>query len=100
MVRIHCRHLHDTGQSPCSDCAELLDYAWLRLDRCPFRGDKPTCTQCTIHCYRPAMREKIKAVMRYAGPRMLLRHPVLAIGHLLDGRRKRPVPVSPRQDRR
>jgi hypothetical protein len=34
------------------------------------------------------MREKIRDVMRYAGPRMLLTHPVMAIAHLLDGLRK------------
>ena len=33
----------------------------------------------------------MKQVMRYAGPRMLWRHPILAIRHLLDG--QRPLPV-------
>ncbi|MBN1472600.1 MAG: nitrous oxide-stimulated promoter family protein, partial [Syntrophaceae bacterium] len=31
----------------------------------------------------PAMREKIKAVMRYSGPRMLYRHPILMGIHYL-----------------
>jgi hypothetical protein len=30
------------------------------------------------------MREKIKAVMRYAGPRMIYRHPILAGKHFLN----------------
>ncbi|MDR2525428.1 MAG: nitrous oxide-stimulated promoter family protein, partial [Oscillospiraceae bacterium] len=34
-------------------------------------------------CYRADMREKIRAVMRYAGPRMLLHHPVMAIRHFI-----------------
>jgi hypothetical protein len=33
------------------------------------------------------MREKIKTVMRYAGKRMILRHPVLALFHMFDARR-------------
>lgn len=86
MVRIYCRGKHGT-RPPCADCRALLDYAQCRLDRCPFGEQKPTCVNCPIHCYRPAMRDAVKEVMRYAGPRMLLRHPILAVRHLLDGRR-------------
>jgi len=74
----------------CEECAALLSYARARLDRCPFGVDKPTCAKCTTHCYKPAMREQVRAVMRYAGPRMVKEHPVLAAAHLTDGRRKTP----------
>ena len=88
MVAIYCRDRHaPRGEMPCGDCRELLDYAVCRLDRCPFGARKSTCVDCPIHCYKPALRERVKEVMRYAGPRMLLRHPVLALFHLLDGRR-------------
>jgi len=30
--------------------------------------------------------------MRASGPRMLFRHPLLAIRHLLDGLREKPLP--------
>jgi hypothetical protein len=43
-----------------------------------------------VHCYKPAMREQIRVVMRYSGPRMAQRHPLLAAAHLLD-RRKAPA---------
>ena len=33
------------------------------------------------------MRDRIREVMRFAGPRMLLYHPILGILHMLDGRR-------------
>jgi hypothetical protein len=37
----------------------------------------------------------MREVMRYAGPRMLWRHPLLAVAHLIDGRRPaRPQPNS------
>ena len=91
MVRIFCEGQHGTGDGLCSECRELLHYAVERLKRCPFEERKPTCADCPIHCYRPAMRDKIRAVMRYSGPRMLFRHPVLAIHHLVDGLRKRPI---------
>ena len=71
----------------------MLDYALCRVDRCPFGAEKPTCANCPIHCYRPERREKIQQIMRYAGPRMLLRHPILAIRHLLDNRRSIPDPL-------
>lgn len=89
MVRIACRGQHATENGLCQDCEELLDYALERLDKCPFRASKPTCAQCPIHCYQPSMREEIRAVMRYAGPRMMFRHPILALGHLIDGLARR-----------
>lgn len=87
MLSIYCRKRHGQGDTLCDACRELLDYARCRLDRCPFGEAKPTCAGCPIHCYKPSMRERVREVMRFAGPRMLLRHPVLAVRHLLDGRR-------------
>ena len=89
MINIYCHDHHDTAETLCEACGELLEYARQRLDRCPFGEDKPTCSKCTIHCYKPDMRKRVTAVMRYAGPRMMSRHPVLAMHHLLDGLRKK-----------
>lgn len=71
----------------CTECSELHAYVMLRLDRCPFGETKPTCAACPIHCYKPDRRQQIRDVMRYAGPRMLWRHPIYALWHLWDGRR-------------
>ena len=68
----------------CPQCQELLTYAHQRLERCKFGNEKPSCTRCPVHCYKPAMRQQIRQVMRYSGPRMLLHNPVLAIRHLWD----------------
>jgi len=89
MVTIYCRAHHGTAEELCSDCRELLDYAFRRLDRCPFGADKPTCGKCPIHCYKPSMRAEAKAVMRYAGPRLPWRHPIQALFHWVDGFRRR-----------
>jgi hypothetical protein len=78
------------GGGLCPECAELLDYARLRLEKCRYGAEKPTCANCETHCYKPAMREQVRVVMRYSGPRMLKRHPMLAVAHLVDGR-KTPV---------
>ena len=68
----------------CPQCQALLDYAHQRLEHCKFGEDKPSCTRCPVHCYKPAMREQIRQVMRYSGPRMLLHDPIMAIRHLWD----------------
>ncbi len=85
MIAMYCRDLHAAGRALCPECGELLDYARGRLDNCPFGEEKPACAKCAIHCYRRAERERIIAVMRYSGPRMLTRHPILALRHLRDG---------------
>ena len=90
MVHMYCRDRHGTGGELCEDCAGLLDYALARLEGCGFGEAKPTCANCPVHCYRPDMRERVREVMRHAGPRMLLRHPLLALAHMLDGPRRAP----------
>ena len=87
MVRVYCRAHHAAKGPLCAECQSLCDYALGRLDRCPFGAEKTTCARCTTHCYKSAMRAQIKTVMRYSGPRMLARHPVLALLHVLDGLR-------------
>jgi hypothetical protein len=87
MLDLHCRDRHEGKRGLCGDCGELWGYVQARVELCPFRDDKPTCANCTVHCYKPEMREKIRSVMRYAGPRMLKRHPILTILHLIEGRK-------------
>jgi hypothetical protein len=91
MLAVYCAGQHRDKPGLCPECLELRDYALGRLDRCPFRENKPICAKCTGHCYKPAMRERIRVVMRYSGPRMLLRHPLLAVLNLADGFRKAPA---------
>jgi hypothetical protein len=98
MLDIFCRHHHQRDAAGCEACAALARYAENRLSACPFGADKPTCSNCVVHCYAPGPREQVRAVMRYAGPRMLLRHPVLAIAHMLDARRR--APPKPRNTAR
>lgn len=91
MVRLYCRQQHHPAQSGlCPECQEMLTYANERLKRCVFQAEKPTCAKCPVHCYQPGMRQRMRQIMRYAGPRMLLHHPVLAVRHLLDGRKTAP----------
>lgn len=81
MIHFYCRH-KEKNQTLCSACSELLKYAHQRLEHCPFGEQKKTCRQCTVHCYQPKMRQKIKEVMRFAGPRMIWYHPIWTLKHL------------------
>lgn len=101
MVRMYCRghgHERPDGAPTCADCGALREYAMRRLERCVFGDAKPACSNCVVHCYRADMRERVREVMRWSGPRMLLRHPVLAVRHLIDERR--PAPSLPKRARR
>ena len=92
IIGCYCHDHHATGAALCPECQELLDYAAIRLERCRFGLEKPVCAKCPVHCYQRARREQVRAVMRFAGPRMLRRHPILSLRHWLDGYRKVPQP--------
>ena len=100
MVRVYCKGKHKTkGNLLCNDCGEFLSYAFMRLDKCPFQEEKSTCGKCLVHCYTPDMREKAKKIMRYSGPRLIYRSPILALHHVFDGRKK-PVTIKEFRKRR
>ena len=99
MVKIYCKAFHQTvavnadKSEVCAECSEFLIYANEKLDRCPYGQAKPTCNKCPIHCYKPQQREQARTIMRYAGPRMLIAHPILAIKHLRAEKREIPNEV-------
>ena len=89
MTAIYCAD-HHGAPHPCAECRALMAYASKRLAVCTYGEDKPVCAKCQIHCYGKAMREKVREVMRYSGPRMILRHPWLALMHVVDKRHVAP----------
>jgi len=72
----------------CDDCTKSLKYAIDRINKCPFIETKTFCSNCKVHCYQKREREKIKRVMRFAGPRIMLHHPILIIKHLIKSKEK------------
>jgi len=88
MIRLYCRKKHKS-KTLCPDCAELSAYARSRSDQCPFMETKTFCSNCKVHCYKPDMRQKIRAVMRFSGPRMLFHHPLMAIRHLIESKKEK-----------
>ena len=91
MIRIYCRDVHGTLTGLCTECNEMTGYAEKRLRKCPYGSGKTTCIRCPTHCYKPDMKEKIRTVMRYSGPKMIYRHPIMTILHFIDGLRRKPI---------
>ncbi len=89
MIALYCRKNHRIKNSLCFDCTNLVSYAKQRIDKCPFMETKTFCSNCKVHCYKPEMREKIRVVMRFSGPRMLLYHPVMALHHVIKKKKKK-----------
>ena len=89
MIRLYCRKKHGTRGELCQSCAGLDAYARLRSDKCPFIETKTFCSNCKVHCYKPEMREKIREVMRFAGPRMIFHHPIAAMRHVIESSREK-----------
>ena len=89
MLTMYCHDCHQTSIGLCASCEQLQAYAFERSSHCPFQADKPTCLKCSVHCYKPEMLAQVRDVMRYAGPKMMMRHPALALLHLWDSRLSR-----------
>ena len=86
MIVMYCRGNHGTskGEELCTECKSVLEYSMERLSKCPLKPDKPACSKCHIHCYKPEYRESVRKIMRFSGPRMVYTHPVLAVRHLYN----------------
>ena len=89
MIALYCRKQHGVRSGLCADCAALTTYARERSDRCPFMETKTFCSNCRVHCYKSDMREKIRVVMRFSGPRMIFCHPVAAVRHVLETKKEK-----------
>ena len=89
MIQLYCSKQHHNGATLCKECSCLLSYANERIEHCPFIKEKTFCSNCRVHCYQPQMREQIRQVMRYAGPRIccIIRCWQCAIWLRVDGRK-------------
>ncbi|MBT8040850.1 MAG: nitrous oxide-stimulated promoter family protein [Gammaproteobacteria bacterium] len=96
MTHLYCADHHPGNPAAdlCPECQALMDYAERRLAKCPYGTRKPTCAKCPIHCYKPAPKAQVRDIMRYAGPRMTWRHPLLSLFHLLDKFRRVEHPMQ------
>lgn len=89
MIYLYCRKKHHCKTALCPDCEKIHDYAMARSDTCPFMETKTFCSNCKVHCYKPEMREKIREIMRFSGPRMVFHHPMMAIRHMIESSKEK-----------
>ena len=87
MIYLYCKKKHkhriDGRIVICESCNELMDYASLRSEKCPHMKTKTFCANCTTSCYKPEMKERIREVMRFSGPRMIVVHPIMVVSHVI-----------------
>ena len=84
MIGLYCKANHGSVGVLCDNCKQLSGYAEKRLLSCMYSETKPVCKHCPVHCYSPKMREQMRLVMRWAGPRMIIRRPLFALVHFFD----------------
>ena len=90
MISLYCRKKHGSRKGElCPKCRGLNDYARMRSDKCPFMEQKTFCSNCRVHCYKPQMREEIRKVMKFSGPRMIFHHPLMAVSHVVETRKEK-----------
>lgn len=89
MIALYCKRNHHCREGLCPECNSLNEYAGNRSDKCPFMESKTFCSNCKVHCYKPEMRDKIREVMRYSGPRMIFYHPAAAVHHLIAAKKEK-----------
>lgn len=83
LIKIYCKHNHNSINLLCSECNKLLNYSFNRLDNCKFGIKKSVCANCKIHCYKQDMRKRIIEIMRYSAPKMIFAHPILTAKYLI-----------------
>lgn len=90
MFNLYCKkHHQQAGDELCADCSEVYSYAEARSKACRFRENKVFCLNCSTHCYKESMRERIRVIMRYSGPRMLFHHPLVLLQHMLESSKEK-----------
>ena len=83
--RIYCKGNHEGASCDaaglCTSCREAVDATLQRASECPF-GHAGNCEDCKVHCQRGEAQRRIREIMRYAAPRMALRHPLMTAEYL------------------
>ena len=81
MIRYFCKAKH-RKRKLCASCSGLFQYITARIEECHLDEKTSSCFMCPDYCYNLEMRGKIKEVMRFSAPRILIRHPILIFKHL------------------
>ncbi len=83
MIEMYCKK-HHSAKDLCEECQDLLEYTTNRLRACRNIENKPVCRKCKTPCFSKEYKEKLGKVMRYSGPRMIIKDPISVIKHILQ----------------
>lgn len=76
----HASAAKDSG-GMCSSCRDAIEGTLARTASCP-NGHDSNCQDCPIKCQRGDARARIRTIMAYAAPRMMLKHPIMTCEYL------------------
>ena len=82
--KLHCKQLIYNNKKInielklCTECINLIDYSFERLQECP-HDPKPRCRTCPNPCYSKIEWKKVAKLMKYSGIKL----GVLKIKHFL-----------------
>ena len=84
MGSIYCQGNHSDAQKDeggmCPEVPHDHRADAFRAASCPY-GHEGNCQDCK-HTVSAAMLTRIRAIMRYAAPRMMVRHPIMVLEYL------------------
>ena len=64
-------HIAPLEADLCAECTRTLLHGAAKRIQCPM-APKPPCKRCPAPCYAPGHREKVRAIMKYSGMRLML----------------------------
>lgn len=85
MGLIYCYAHHPEGAKDgiglCPSCRDAVEAVLRKTSSCPHEH-KINCQDCDIKCQRAGDIEQVRAIMGYAAPRMIYRHPIMTIRYI------------------
>ena len=89
---IYCRAHHaecaQDAAGLCPECREVVETTLAKAQTCPY-GHSGNCQDCDTQCQRGTSKQRVKAMMRYAAPRMVYRHPLMTLSYVSKKFKKR-----------
>lgn len=85
MIRIYCKKHHNTDETLCNDCSDLLEYSENVLNQCEI-DDELDSEKFKYYYDDIEKMEKLKEIMKYSGFRIMLYHPIISIRHIFSNK--------------
>ena len=89
MIRLYCRKKHGTKKIFVPNAKHFRSMRCSAVINAPLWKPRPfALTAVCIVTSRKCVK-KIREVMRFSGPRMILHHPVMAVRHVIESKKEK-----------